>query len=44
MYIKNQLNSKQIKLYLKRITTLIKRSKIRRLTKEEDQVTFVNSY
>ena len=44
MYIEDQLNSKRIEFYLKRIIILIKKDKVKRLTKKENRVTFVNNY
>ena len=44
MYIKDQLNSKRIESYLKKITILIKKDKVKRLIKEENRITFVNNY
>ena len=39
IYIEDQLNLKRIKLYLKRITILIKKDEIKKLIKKENQVT-----
>ena len=44
IYIKNQLNSKRIEFYLKRITILIKRNKIKRLIRKKDRTTIINNY
>ena len=45
MYIENQLNTKRIKFYLKKITILIKRDKVKRLIKEKDRiVVFISNH
>ena len=45
IYIENQLNTKRIKLYLKRIIILIRRNEIRKLTRKEKRTTtLVNNY
>ena len=44
MYIKNQLNLEQIKFYFKRITILIRRDEVRKLTRKKDRITFINNY
>ena len=44
MYIKDQLNSKRIKLYLKRIIILIRRDKVKRLIRKKNRITFISNY
>ena len=45
MYIENQLNTKRIEFYLKRIIILIRRNEMRRLTREKNRTTtFTNNY
>ena len=44
MYIEDQLNSKRIEFYLKKIIILIKKDKVKRLIKKENRITFINSY
>ena len=45
IYTENQLNTERIEFYLKRITILIRKNEIRRLTKRENRITiFINNY